>query len=55
MDLKWTDAPFELKTQPVSNFAEYKHAPTTIPSNANVKHDNKAKPTGKRVDVRKCN
>ena len=53
IDLKWTDAPFELK--PMSNFAKYKHAPTTVPSNANFKHDNKAMLIGKRVNVRKCN
>ena len=51
LDLKRTDAPFELK--PVSNFANSKHAPTPVPSN--VKHDNKAKLIGKRVNVRKCN
>ena len=32
IDLKWTDAPFEQKTetQPVSNFAKSKHAPPQI-------------------------
>ena len=53
MDLKWTDGPFELK--PVSNFAKSKHAPTTAPSNAHVKHDYKAKLIGKRINVKKCN
>ena len=47
IDLKQTDAPFKLK--PVSNFVNSKHAPTTVPSNANVKL------LGKRVNVRKCN
>ena len=57
IDLKQTDAPFEPKTetQPVSKFAKSKHAPTTVQSSANVKHDNKAKLIWKRVDVRKCN
>ena len=31
IDLKWTDAPFEPKTQPVSNFAKSKHAPPKGP------------------------
>ena len=55
IDLKWADTPFEPKTetQPVSNFAKSKHAPTVVPSstNTNVKHDNKAKLIGKRVEV----
>ena len=55
IDLKQTDAPFEIKAQPVSNFAKSQHAPTTVPSSTNVKHDNKAKLIGKRVNVRKCN
>ena len=50
-----TDAPFEQKTetQPVSNFAKSKHAPTVIPSstNTNTKDVDKAKLTGKRVEV----
>ena len=57
IDLKWTDAPFEPKSQTksVSNFAKCKHAPTIVPSstNANVKHDNKAKLIGKRVEAGK--
>ena len=53
IDLKQTDTPFELK--PVHNFAKSKHAPTTVSSNANVKHDNKAKVTGKRLNVKTCN
>ena len=32
-----------------------KHAPTTVPSNANDKHDSRAKLIGKRVDVRRYN
>ena len=57
IDLKQTDIPSEPKTQPVSNFAKSKHAPTIIPSspNANTKHVNKAKLTGKRVEVSKSN
>ena len=53
IDLKQTDAPFEQKTeiQPVSNFAKSKHAPTTIPSNTNVKCTAKAKLILKRVVV----
>ena len=55
IDLKVTDAPFEQKTetQPVSNFAKSKHAPTVIPSstNTNTKDVDKAKLTGKRVEV----
>ena len=45
IDLKQTNAPFEQKTetQPVSNFAKSKHAPTTIPSNTNVKCTAKAR------------
>ena len=47
IDLKWTEAPFELKimTQPVSNFAKSKHASpiTTVPSSTNVKCTDKAK------------
>ena len=55
IDLKWTDAPFETKTvtQPVSNFAKSKHAPTTIPSNTNVKCTDKAKLMVKKVEGRK--
>ena len=57
IDLKWTDAPFEPKTQPfMSSNAKSKHAPTTpVPSSTNVKHNSKAKPTEKRVEVRKSN
>ena len=54
IDLKQTDAPFE--SQPVvSKFAESQHAPSlnTVPSstNANIKHSDKAKLTGKRVEA----
>ena len=54
-DLKWTDAPFELKikTQPVSSNAKSMHAPPKVP-NSNIKH-NKAKLIGKRVEVSKTN
>ena len=53
IDHKQTDAPFEQKTetQPVSNFANSKHAPTTILSNTNVKCTAKAKLIPKRVEV----
>ena len=55
IDLKWTDAPFEPKTQPfVSSNAKSKHAPTTpVPPCTNVKHNSKAKLNEKRVEVRK--
>ena len=54
-DLKWTNAPFE--SQPVmSKFAKSQHAPflNTVPSstNANIKHSDKAKLPGKRINVR---
>ena len=43
IDLKWTEAPFEPKTQPfISSNANLKHvhAPTTpVPSSTNVKHN----------------
>ena len=59
IDLKWTDSPFEPKTQPfMSSSANLKHvhAPTTpFPSCTNVKHNSKAKLTEKRVEVRKSN
>ena len=56
IDLKQTDAPFESQPQPVvSNFAKSQHAPSlnTVPSstNANIKHSDKAKLTGKRVEA----
>ena len=53
IDLKQTDAPFELKikTQPVSSNAKSKHAPTTVPSSTNVKCTDKAKLIAKRVEV----
>ena len=44
IDLKWTDAPFELKTPP-----------TPVPSSTNIKCTGKAKLTEKRVDIRKSN
>ena len=57
IDLKQTDTPFELKTetQPVSNFAKSKHAPTIIPSSTNGKCTLKAKLIPKRVEVSKFN
>ena len=58
IDLKWTDAPFEPKTQPfICSNAKSKHAPpiTPVPSGTNVKHNSKAKLTEKRVEVRKSN
>ena len=56
IDLKQTDAPFESQPQPVmSNFAKSQHAPSlnTVPSstNANIKHSDKAKLIGKRVEA----
>ena len=42
IDLKWTDAPFEPRTQPVSSFAKAQHAPPKVP-NTNVKCTDKAK------------
>ena len=56
IDLKWTDAPFEPKTetQPVSSNAKSKHAPPNVP-NSNIKPDDKAKLIMKRVEVRKSN
>ena len=55
IDLKWTDTPFEPKTQPVSSNANHKHAPTTVPSSTNVKCTDKAKLVGKTVEVGKSN
>ena len=57
IDLKWTDTPSEPKTetQPVSSNAKFKHAPTTVPYSTNVKHNNKAKLIGKRVEVSNSN
>ena len=55
IDLKWADAPFEPKTQPVSNFAKSQHVPTIIPSSTNVKCTDKAKLIPKRVEVSKFN
>ena len=57
IDLKWTDAPFEPKTetQPVSSNAKSKHAPSTVPSSINVKCTDKAKLIMKRVEVSKSN
>ena len=60
IDLKWTDTPFEHKTQPfVSSNANHKHvhAPPTIPipSRTNVKSDGKANLTGKGVKVSNTN
>ena len=56
IDLKWTDVPFEPKTQPVSNFANSKHAPPPIiPSSNNGKCTDKAKLILKRVEVSKFN
>ena len=58
IDLKWTDAPFEPKTetQPVSNFDRSKHAtPTTVPSSTNVKCTDNAKLIAKSVEVSKSN
>ena len=56
IDLKWTDAP---KTQPfMSSNANLKHVhvPTIpVPCSTNVKHNSKAKPTEKRVEVIKSN
>ena len=54
IDLEWTNLPFE--SQPVvSNFAKSQHAPSlnTVPSstNANIKHSDKAKLIGKRVEA----
>ena len=56
IDLKWTDAPFEPKTQPfVSSHANYKHVhahPTTpVPSNTNVKCSDKVNLTKKGINV----
>ena len=56
IDLKWTDAPFKSQPQSVmSNLAKSQHAPSpnTVPSstNANIKHIDKAKLTGKRVEA----
>ena len=58
IDLKWTDTPFESQPQPVmSKFAKSQHAPSpnTVPSstNANIKHSDKTKLIGKRVEVSK--
>ena len=58
IDLKWTDAPFEPKTQPfVRSNAKLKHAPPTtpVPSSTNIKCTGKEKLTEKRVEVRKSN
>ena len=57
IDLKWTDTPFEQKTeaQLVSNVAKSKHAPTIIPSGTNGKCTDKAKLIPKRVEVSKFN
>ena len=58
IDLKQTDAPFESQPQPVvSKFAKSWHAPSlnTLPSststNAYIKHSDKAKLIGKRVEA----
>ena len=47
INLRWTDAPFEPKTQTksVSNSARSTHAPLKVP-NTNVKHDGMGKPIG---------
>ena len=50
IDLKWTDASFEPRTQPVSSFAKSQHAPPKVP-NTNVKCTDKAKLILKRVEV----
>ena len=50
IDLKRTEAPFEPKIQPVSNFAKSQHAPPKVP-NTNVKCPDKAKLIPKRVEV----
>ena len=58
IDLKWTDASFEPKTQPfVSSNAKSKHTPPTtpVPSSTNIKCTGKAKLTEKRVEARKSN
>ena len=54
IDLKQTDAPFEPKTQTRFMSSNAKHNPP-VPPSTNVKYDNKAKLTGKRVEVRKSN
>ena len=54
IDLKQTDAPFEPRTQPVSNFAKSQHAPAKVP-NSNAKCTDKAKLILKRVEVNKSN
>ena len=56
IDLKWTDAPFEPKTQPfMSSNANHKHVhapPTTpVPSSTNVKCTGKANLTKKGINV----
>ena len=54
IDLKWTDRPFEPRTQPVSSFAKSQHALPKVP-NTNVKCTDKAKLIPKRVEVSKFN
>ena len=56
IDLKQTDTPFKSQPQPVvSKFAKSQHAPSlnTVSSStdANIKHSDKAKLTGKRVEA----
>ena len=56
IDLKQTDAPFKSQPQPVmSKFAKSQHAPSlntvTSSTNANIKHSDKAKLIGKRVEA----
>ena len=56
IDLKRTDTIFESQPQPVVNkFAKSQHAPSlnTVPSstNTNIKHSDKAKLIGKRVEA----
>ena len=57
IDLKWTDAPFEPKTesQPMSSNAKSKHAPSTVPSSTNVKCTDRAILIMESVEVRKSN
>ena len=58
IDLKHTDAPFELRTQPVvSTYAKSKrvHVPPNPIKTTNAKCTGKANLIGKEIDVRKPN